>query len=141
MSASPTTPPPKPKTRLPVYLLVAGVAGLFVFTLSLGGLAWWLFHRAGFVITVSQNGSRSNPAGHPDEASVIDLFNGTDLDGWDFDPDIWSVRNGVIYGHQKRGGYGSSLFWHDADIADFELHFRFRLVRGNSGIYLRGHPL
>jgi hypothetical protein len=51
------------------------------------------------------------------------------------------VRDGVIYGYQKRGGYGSGLFWSDKNIADFELRFRFRLTRGNSGIYYRAAQL
>lgn len=133
MSEPSTTPPPTPKTRWPVYLLVVGAVGLFVFSLSLGGLTWWLLHRSDV--------RRSNPAGETGEASVTELFNGTDLEGWDFDPDVWSVRDGVIYGQQKRSGYGSGLFWPDKDIADFELHFRFRLVRGNSGVYYRASQL
>jgi hypothetical protein len=130
-----------------------GIVAFVGLSLSLGGLTWWLVTQA--------RSARSSPAAEMQEqvtadfstrdgatiagekavASVIELFNGHDLEGWDFDPDVWSVRNGVIYGHQKRGGYGSSLFWRDANLDDFELRFRFRLVRGNSGIYYRANRL
>jgi len=68
------------------------------------------------------------------------LFNGTDLRAG-FRSRHLVRAYGVIYGHQKRGDYGSNLFWHDADLVDFELYFRFRLVRGNSGIYYRASRL
>ena len=132
--------PPKPKTRLTLLLLGIGVLAFFVFSLTFAGLAWWWIRRSN-VVTVSPEGNRSHPAGATVGAGVTELFNGTDLDGWNFDPAVWSVRDGVIYGQQKRGSYNSSLFWHDSDLADFELRFRFRLVRGNSGIYYRATQL
>ena len=30
------------------------------------------------------------------------LFNGKNLDGWDGDPRMWSVRDGMIVGHYRR---------------------------------------
>jgi hypothetical protein len=133
-------PPPKPKTRSPLLLLGIGVIAFLVFSLTLGGFAWWWLHRSN-VVTVSPDGNRSHPAGETVGAGATELFNGTDLGGWDFDPAAWSVRNGVIYGEQTRSGYASCLFWHDAGLGDFELRFRFRLVRGNSGIYYRATQL
>jgi hypothetical protein len=50
----------------------------------------------------------------------------------------------VISGNQKRAGTvvgTGSLFWGDTDISDFELRFRFRLVRGNSGVAYRATQL
>jgi hypothetical protein len=140
MNEPPMILPPKPKTRLTLLLLGIGVIALFVFSLTLGGLAWWWLHRSN-VVTVSPDGNWSHPAGETVGAGVTELFNGTDLEGWDFDPAVWSVRNGVIYGEQKRSGNARCLFWHDADLADFELRFRFRLVRGNSGICYRATRL
>ena len=132
--------PPKPRKRMTPVLLVTGGIAFFAVAFTLGGLTWRWLHRSN-VNAVSQEEIRNHPAGETVEADDAELFNGADLEGWDFDPDIWSVRNGVIYGQQKRNGYGSSLFWHDADVADFELYFRFRLVRGNSGIYYRARQL
>ncbi len=75
--------------------------------------------------------------------NAIEMFNGRDLEGWNFDPAVWSVRGGVIYGHQTRPGRGngSSLFWRDTSISDFVLCFRFRLTHNNSGIYYRADQL
>lgn len=139
MKEPPTIIPPRPKARAARLVVGLGVVAVFVLALTFGSLAWRWLHRSNGV-TVSSVDSRT-PLSETVDAGEADLFNGTDLEGWDFDPAIWSVRNGVIYGQQKRAGYGSSLFWHDANVADFELHFRFRLVRGNSGIYYRATQL
>jgi hypothetical protein len=113
-----------------------GVIIFFGVSFTLGGLTGWWLHKPKDS-AVSPKEKRSHPAAETVAVDVTELFNGTDLAGWHFDPAIWSVRNGVIHGNQKRSGYGGSLFWNDADLADFELHFRFRLVSGNSGIYYR----
>jgi hypothetical protein len=127
----PPTIPPKPKTRL-----TGAIVGIGVVSFTLGGFTGWWLHKPKEV-AASLDGNRRDPPVQTVEVEGTELFNGTDLAGWHFDPAIWSVRNGVIYGQQKRSGYGSSLFWRDADLTDFELHFRFRLVSGNSGIYYR----
>ena len=33
-------------------------------------------------------------------ADMQQLFDGKDLDGWDGDPRLWSVRDGVIHAHR-----------------------------------------
>lgn len=71
----------------------------------------------------------------------MELFNGQDLAGWDFDPEVWSVRDGVIVGHEQRNGPGRALFWNDSEVADFELRFRFRLEGGNCGVNYRSTRL
>jgi hypothetical protein len=77
----------------------------------------------------------------PNAPAFTELFNGHDLEGWYFDPAIWSVQGGVIHGEHGRNGRPGSIFWRDTNIADFELRFRFRLVRGNSGLYYRAKQL
>ena len=123
-------------------LLAIGLVGFMVFALSFGGLVFWLLlRRDGPKTGVAKADSRmQDQAALPSAAPVIEMFNGRDLEGWDFDPSIWSVRNGVISGDQRRSGYGSSLFWRDT-VSDFELRFYFRLLRGNSGIYYRAKRL
>src|SRR5205814_1293812 len=74
-------------------------------------------------------------------AGFVDMFNGRDLEGWDFDPKIWRVRDGVIFGQQKGSGPGRALFWRESEVADFELRFAFRLVVGNSGVNYRSARL
>ena len=140
MSESPKPAPP-PKARLQLWLLAIGVVALMVFALSLGGLTYWLLTRR----------SAGPLPEHPDAGPVAvvqsapadftEMFNGRDLEGWDFDPEVWTIRDGVISGRQKRTGSGRALFWRDSDVADFELRFRFRLKWGNSGVAYRSTRL
>ena len=147
MSEASTTPPLAPKFRLPIWLLAAGIVGFLIFAFSFGGLVFWLVTRrpgpaTGSVAAPAQSGTPGAPIDALLAAAPVEeLFNGVDLEGWDYDPAVWSVRNGVIYGNQKRAGAGSALFWRDSDIGDFELRFQFRLVRGNSGINYRSTRL
>ena len=127
----------KPKPRLWVVLFAVGIGVFIIFALSVASLTWLLLHKRG-APTIN---TFAEPNNTPADVGFAQIFNGQDLDGWAFDPTVWSVRNGVVYGQQRRGGYGSCLFWRDADIADFELRFRFRLVRGNSGVYYRASRL
>jgi type 1 glutamine amidotransferase len=69
----------------------------------------------------------------------VSLFNGQDLAGWQGDPRIWSVREGAIVGETTetvRVQENEFLIWKD-EIEDFELHLKFRLQGGNSGVYYR----
>ena len=69
----------------------------------------------------------------------VNLFNGRDLAGWSGDPKIWSVRDGAITGQTTkdvRVKENTFLIWKD-EVEDFELHAKFRLEGGNSGIYYR----
>jgi hypothetical protein len=63
------------------------------------------------------------------------LFNGKDLTGWEGDMKLWSVRDGAIVG-QTDGKSHTFLLW-KGTAADFELHAKFRLHGGNSGIQYR----
>ncbi len=68
------------------------------------------------------------------------LFNGTDLTGWRGNPDIWSAADGVITGRTTpdcRICENNFLIWTGGEPRDFELHFKFRLDSGNSGVYFR----
>ena len=139
MSEFPTPAPPK--TRFPIWLLAMAVLALMVFALSFGGFVFWLLRHQS-AAPVSQRPDPGIAAAMPSApGDYIELFNGRDLEGWDFDPEIWTVHDGVISGQQKRKGIGRVLFWRDSDVADFELRFRFRLVRGNSGVNYRSTRL
>src|SRR5688572_7080224 len=98
MNEPPTILPPQAKGRFPLFLVGMAVIAFFLLSLTLGGLAWWWLHRTNDV-AVSSVDRRS----HPGETN---LFNGFDLDAWEFDPAVWSVSDGVIQGEQKRSGYG-----------------------------------
>lgn len=61
------------------------------------------------------------------------LFNGKDLSGWDGNPELWSVEDGVITGVSdgklKRNQF---LIWTGGTVDDFELKFEFRLEGDNN---------
>jgi type 1 glutamine amidotransferase len=68
------------------------------------------------------------------------IFNGKDLSGWDGNPKFWSVKDGVITGQttqEKPTDHNTFLIWRDGKVDDFELHLKFRMEGGNSGIQYR----
>jgi hypothetical protein len=150
MDDSPLPAPPG-KPWLPTWLVATGIIAFAIFSVSVAGLTVWLLTREPVRDTVSV------PPGHrasiPPAAPLADpsspsaradsefksLFNGQDLADWDYNPAEWSVRDGVIRG--RTGNGTSSLFWTGGDVEDFELHFQFRLLRGNSGVYYRARQL
>lgn len=72
---------------------------------------------------------------------MVKLFNGKDLDGWDGDPNLWSVKDGAIRGEtteQKKAPGNTFLVWKGGTVKDFELRASFRLSNtNNSGIQYR----
>ncbi len=78
----------------------------------------------------------------PDEPQdMVSIFNGKDLAGWDGDPDLWSVRDGVIHGEttEVKAAKGNTfILWKDGVTKDFELRLSFRCnASNNSGIQYR----
>ena len=74
------------------------------------------------------------------------MCNGKDLSGWDGDPKLWSVRDGIIVGKttaEVPAKHNTFLIWKDGRPADFEMHARFKFVGdwGNSGIQFRSKEL
>ncbi|MEN6333429.1 MAG: DUF1080 domain-containing protein [Phycisphaerales bacterium] len=68
------------------------------------------------------------------------LFNGKDLSGWDGDPRLWSVKDGVIRGEttaQNPTQNNTFLVYRGGKFDDFELNVKFRLLSGNSGVQYR----
>ena len=68
------------------------------------------------------------------------LFNGKDLTGWDGDPRLWSVKDGVIHGEttpDKPARGNTFLVWRGGLLGDFELKLKFRIQSGNSGVQYR----
>jgi hypothetical protein len=145
------------KTRIPLWLIVIGGVAFLIFSLSLGGLTWWLIIRErsrANVPSTAQPVLTDNAANEPAvdatppatilEPGFTSLFNGRDLDAWVGDSAVWSVQNGVIRGRSKTklgAGNWTCLFWQGRQIKDFELRFSFRLVSGNSGVFFRSRQL
>lgn len=68
------------------------------------------------------------------------LFDGKSLEGWDGNPDFWSVRDGAITGQttaEKPTRGNTFIIYKGSEIGDFELHLKYKIVGGNSGIQYR----
>ena len=75
-----------------------------------------------------------------DEEGFEAIFNGKDLTGWDGDPRLWSVKDGVIRGETtKENPAPGNTFcvWRGGKLKDFILKIAFRIQNGNSGIQYR----
>jgi hypothetical protein len=86
--------------------------------------------------------AEADPALHADgQEEWRSLFNGRDLSGWDGDPRMWSVRDGVIHGETTATvkAVGSTfLIRKDLIVGDFELKFTYRCnATNNSGLQYR----
>lgn len=79
-----------------------------------------------------------------DEAGFESLFDGKTLDGWDGNPDFWSVLDGVITGQttpDKATKGNTFLVWRKGEVGDFILRLDFRIVGGNSGVQYRSREV
>lgn len=69
------------------------------------------------------------------------LFNGKDLTGWDGDPRLWCVKDGVIRGEttdENKANGNTFLVCKEGPLKDFELRLSFRVsTANNSGIQYR----
>lgn len=82
------------------------------------------------------------PVAAPAEpAAMRQIFNGKDLNGWDGDPRLWSVKDGVIHGEttpENRADGNTFIIWKEGTTDDFELRLSFRCnATNNSGIQYR----
>ncbi len=84
------------------------------------------------------------------EAGFKPIFNGKNLEGWDGNPQLWSVQDGAITGRTtKENPLKSNTFlvWTNGTTGDFELRCSFKLVPNNtqnfanSGIQYRSKVL
>lgn len=80
-----------------------------------------------------------------DEGDFQALFNGKDLTGWEGDPDLWRVEDGVIIGTCEGPDHfenNTFLIWQGGTVDDFILQATMR-VKGdnNSGIQYRSRKL
>jgi len=80
-------------------------------------------------------------AAHAEPAGMERLFSGRDLAGWDGDPRLWSVKDGVIRGETTPENVAKGntfLVWQGGDVGDFELRLSYRCsATNNSGVQYR----
>jgi hypothetical protein len=68
------------------------------------------------------------------------IFDGKSLEGWDGNPEFWSVEDGAITGTttaEKPTKGNTFIIWRKGELDDFELRLQFKIVGGNSGIQYR----
>ena len=91
---------------------------------------------------IAEEVSLTAPA-EPADMKVI--FNGKNLSGWNGDPSMWSVRDGVIHGETTPDNPAKGntfIIWEDGILKDFELRLSFRCTAdNNSGIQYRSKHL
>jgi len=80
------------------------------------------------------------PVAAETEEGFARIFNGKDLSGWDGNPKLWSVRDGVIRGEttaENPAKGNTFLLWRGGLLNDFDLRLSFRIGGGNSGVQIR----
>ena len=76
----------------------------------------------------------------PDADGFISLFNGRDLTGWNYNPQVWSVVNDAILARAPLDSRTTVHYmaWAGGEVADFELRLSVRTTADdNSGVPLR----
>lgn len=96
---------------------------------------------AALLVPVCVQGADAPVTAPPEAAGMQSLFNGQDLTGWDGDPRLWSVKDGVIHGETTEANPAKGntfIIWKDGRTKDFELRLSFRCnATNNSGIQYR----
>jgi len=91
------------------------------------------------VLSMSVNGFAADAP--PESPDLKPIFNGRDLTGWDGDPRLWSVKDGVIHGEttaENPAKGNTFIIWKGGTTKDFELRLSFRCnATNNSGIQYR----
>jgi arylformamidase len=81
----------------------------------------------------------------PEAGDMKIIFNGRDLTGWNGDPRLWSVKNGVLRGEttkEKPAKGNTFLIWKEGTLKDFDLRLSFRMnAANNSGIQYRSRHI
>lgn len=79
-----------------------------------------------------------------DSSGWRSLFNGKDLSGWDGNPELWSVKDGLIVGQTtgpEQLAYNQFLVWRGGTVKDFEFRATIRETGNNSEIQYRSAEL
>jgi hypothetical protein len=73
------------------------------------------------------------------------LFNGRDLSGWDGNPQLWSVKDGMLRGEttaENPTTGNTFIIWKGGTVKDFDLRLSFRMnASNNSGIQYRSRHI
>ena len=86
----------------------------------------------------------SEPPAEPSKILIgptIALFDGRDLEHWNFDASRWKVQDGVLVGEAPaRLGSGGTFLSTKKQFKNYAVTFRYRVLHGNSGLYVGCRP-
>jgi len=81
----------------------------------------------------------------PEDPGMTVLFDGKSLTGWEGDPRLWSVKDGVLHGEttaENPAKGNTFIIWQGGRTKDFELRLSFRSnAANNSGIQYRSRHI
>jgi hypothetical protein len=90
------------------------------------------------------NGETSNQTSVPSQTfqdRFTPIFDGKSLEGWEFDPVYWSVKEGAIVGEITAATLlknNTFIIWKGGELGDFELKVDYWISEnGNSGVQYR----
>ncbi len=111
------------------------VITFFLFAVAVGTIASGSLARAG-------EGDPNTLAADEKQQGFVLLFDGKTLDGWDGDPRVWRVEDGVIVGSSDMHSPEHNTFLVcKVPYTDFVLKAEVKLRNGNSGIQFRSKVL
>ena len=91
---------------------------------------------------LAADAARTAPA---EPSGMQTLFTGKDLSGWDGDPRLWSVKDGLLRGETtaENPAMGNTfVIWKAGTVKDFDLRLSFRMnASNNSGIQYRSRHI
>ena len=93
----------------------------------------------------AQGGRRQAAPVADDDAGFEPIFDGMSLNGWEGDPALWRVENGVIVAEstpERPVERNTFLIWRGGAVRDFELKLEYRLSEtANSGVQYRSRRI
>lgn len=93
------------------------------------------------LLTIPGRLPAADDAPPPEPEAMRVIFNGRSLEGWDGDPRLWTVRDGVIRGEttaENKAKGNTFIIWKGGTLKDFDLRLSFRCnAANNSGIQYR----
>jgi 3-keto-disaccharide hydrolase len=95
-------------------------------------------------LCISAQRTGIEPLAIDDRTGFESIFDGKTLKGWDGDPQMWRVEDGVIIGEsttEKPLKMNTFLIWRGGQPKDFELKLEYRINSTNSGIQYRSVEL
>lgn len=90
---------------------------------------------------ISKSQTSSEGPGKIDDIGFVPIFNGRNLQGWNYDRRFWRVENGILVGKKRPQSGPDTYAATEEEFDDFILKLKFKLNSGDSGIQFGGQLL